>query len=201
MTKDLWRALDCMIGAASQLSWEGMRPVWAGKEEQEVTGDRRELGFPCVPPKNTCRAMRGLSCARKERVESSSWVSWLSPVGCSSILHGCANQLHALPRESVDQGLFPGGRMDGYNSHFFLGRREDACQALHLSSGPQFSSTLAADIATGSSQGLVLAQCKLARKMCILRASGPAGCPLGVLSPAHPRVSSASSLPGNHLLR
>lgn len=35
---------------------------------------------------------------------------------------------------------------------------------LHLSSGPQVSSTLAADVATGSSEGLVLAQCELARK-------------------------------------
>lgn len=60
---------------------------------------------------------------------------------------------------------------------------------LHLSSGQQVSSSLVADV-TGSSQGLVLAQWDVARNMCILRAGGPAGCPLGVLSqltPGHPQ--------------
>lgn len=53
-----------MLGAALWLSWGGMRPVWAGKGERELAGDRRGLGFPCVPPENVCKAMRGLSCAR-----------------------------------------------------------------------------------------------------------------------------------------
>lgn len=64
-----------MLGAASRLSWEGMKLVWAGKGEQELAGDRRGLGFPCVPPGNICRAMRSLSCARQDRVARSSWVT------------------------------------------------------------------------------------------------------------------------------
>lgn len=81
---------------------------------------------------------------------------------------------------------------------FYWGEERVHAKPLHLSSGRQISSV---DVATGSSQGLVLAQCELVSKMCILMAGGPAGCPLGVLSPAHSRASSAPSLTGNHLPR
>lgn len=94
---------------------------------------------------------------------------------------------NTLPRESVDQGLFPGGRMDAIPL-FSWGQERMHAKPLHLSSGRQVSSSLAADVATGSSQSLVLAQCGLPRKMCILRA---------VVLLAAPLVSSPQLTPGH----
>lgn len=54
--------------------------------------------------------------------------------------------------------------MDATPLFFSWGEERMHDKPFHLSSGPRVSSTLVADIATGSSQGLVLAQCKLARK-------------------------------------